>query len=52
MSFKTWSAAQDARGESQADDKAMPAPAVVEPTVQPDNMPDKSPIEAPPANKA
>ena len=51
MSFKTWSAAQDARGKNQADDKTKAAPTLAEPVAQPENMPEKSPIQPPPENK-
>lgn len=34
MSFKTWSAAQDAAGKVQADDKAEEAPTVAQPAAE------------------
>ena len=51
MSFKEWSAAQDAAGKSQADDKVKAAPATATPAVQPDQTPTKPAVQTPPATK-
>jgi hypothetical protein len=52
MSFKTWSAAQDAPGKSQANDKAKTAPAVAQPAAQPDKIPEKPVTQGPAPKKA
>lgn len=51
MSFKTWSAAQDAPGKKQADDKATVAPAVAKPAAQPTELPEKSSVQGSPETK-
>ena len=52
MSFKKWSAAQDAAGKSHADDKVEVAPATAKTTVLPDQAPAKPAVQTPPATKS
>ncbi|MDH3596930.1 MAG: hypothetical protein OEU09_18330 [Rhodospirillales bacterium] len=48
MSFKKWSAAQDASRKDSPDDKSKPAPAADQPAAQPEN----TPAEVAPAAKS
>ena len=52
MSFKEWSAAQDAAGKSPAGDKVKAAQAIEKPAVQPGQTPVKPAVQAPPASKS